>query len=489
MQTRHRIPTIFSIYMVDVLCCALGCVILLWQLYHTESEEQSAAARAALGKLADAENLAVGLRAELQQAGSDKTRLTLELDAALKRLGKAERLALVRMQDLEALRKTHAAAEALLANLQADLKSTTRKSESTSAELAAKIKALAEVESRLAALEKELQVRNLELKLAAKDVAGRRLDLKTAEDRARKLEDLLAEMKAQGKDHLAKLSVSDLRIRLLEQELAKQKLALTDSDRRLRDVLASDETIKKKWLISVKDLAAAQALLDDLQAEKRSLLLQTRALRTAAENRFAGIELTGRRIIFLVDTSGSMVMADQKKEAPDKWPLVIASLLKVMKSLPDLRQYQVILFSDKIRYAQGQPGIWLDWDSDRSPAALETVLKAVRPEGATDMNAALAEAFRFRPQELDTIYIFSDGLPNAGEGLPAGGDQMTEVQKTDALARFVRNRLRTEWNPPGRHERIRINTIGFFFESPEVGAFLWALARENDGSFVGMSRP
>src|SRR5262249_10871204 len=45
MAIRHRTPTIFSIYMVDVLCCALGCVILLWQLYHAESEEQTAAAR------------------------------------------------------------------------------------------------------------------------------------------------------------------------------------------------------------------------------------------------------------------------------------------------------------------------------------------------------------------------------------------------------------------------------------------------------------
>src|SRR4029079_4139345 len=32
MATRHRIPSIFNLSMVDVLCCALGCVILLWQL-------------------------------------------------------------------------------------------------------------------------------------------------------------------------------------------------------------------------------------------------------------------------------------------------------------------------------------------------------------------------------------------------------------------------------------------------------------------------
>ena len=58
------------------------------------------------------------------------------------------------------------------------------------------------------------------------------------------------------------------------------------------------------------------------------------------------------------------------------------------------------------------------------------------------------------------------------------------------LGRHVRRKLKEQWNKPtGRAERVKINTIGFFYESPDVGAFLWALARENDGSFVGMSRP
>ena len=48
MQRRNRIPSIFNIYMVDVLCCALGCVVLLWQVYFAEAEMQTAAVRAAM---------------------------------------------------------------------------------------------------------------------------------------------------------------------------------------------------------------------------------------------------------------------------------------------------------------------------------------------------------------------------------------------------------------------------------------------------------
>src|SRR5690349_405094 len=41
MRVRHRIPTIFNLSMVDVLCCALGCVILLWLLNLREAKEET----------------------------------------------------------------------------------------------------------------------------------------------------------------------------------------------------------------------------------------------------------------------------------------------------------------------------------------------------------------------------------------------------------------------------------------------------------------
>src|SRR6516165_9511728 len=46
MRVRHRIPSIFNLSMVDVMCCALGCVILLWLInlreakHHEDSAEE-----------------------------------------------------------------------------------------------------------------------------------------------------------------------------------------------------------------------------------------------------------------------------------------------------------------------------------------------------------------------------------------------------------------------------------------------------------------
>ena len=67
-----------------------------------------------------------------------------------------------------------------------------------------------------------------------------------------------------------------------------------------------------------------------------------------------------------------------------------------------------------------------------------------------------------------------------------------EVELGRRLGDHILTTLQAKWNPPrdGRRDTpVRINTIGFFYDSPDCGAFLWALARANNGNFVGMSRP
>jgi hypothetical protein len=189
--------------------------------------------------------------------------------------------------------------------------------------------------------------------------------------------------------------------------------------------------------------------------------------------------------------SGSMELIDIRTPAANKWVGVRETLAKVMRSLPDLEKFQIILFSEKVSYLLGNDGRWLDFDSKTSVDHALRALAAVKPVGGTNMHDPFEAAFRYRNDGLDTIYVFSDGLPNMGPGLTqAQINTLKEEEQSEILAKYIRNLLAKDWNRqiPGR-PRVRINTIGFFFESPDVGAFLWALARENDGSFVGMSRP
>ena len=84
MRTRHRIPTIFNLSMVDVLCCALGCVILLWLLNFREAKRRAAAAGQS--------NVALGqTRSQLEQSALELANLRAQF-TALERQGRGRLL-------------------------------------------------------------------------------------------------------------------------------------------------------------------------------------------------------------------------------------------------------------------------------------------------------------------------------------------------------------------------------------------------------------
>src|SRR5262249_37608032 len=128
-------------------------------------------------------------------------------------------------------------------------------------------------------------------------------------------------------------------------------------------------------------------------------------------------------------------------------------------------------------------GRWLDFDPVTSTGKAAEALAQIKPRGNTDMYAAFEAAFRMRTNGLDTIYVFSDGLPNIGAGRsPEAARNMKETERAEILSKHVRRTLKNDWNRKiAGKPQVRINTIGFFYESPDVGAFLWALAREHEG--------
>jgi hypothetical protein len=500
MKTRHKVPAVFSIYMVDVLCCALGCVILLWQLYHHESEEQTAQNEEVrkenddVRRKLEAANLAINslssevdsLKVTLDANKKKQVQVTLELDDTRQQRDKAMELALVRKKEYDATKKTLASAEAMIALLRLDLKKQERKTTLTAAELADKIRAhadlfdkLADAEKRIRALTKDLTAKEADTQVAAKQAQDKSTLLKL-------LEEELTLLRSQNKDTLAKLSTADLRARLLEEDLERGKKELLDVNRRFVDLTQNQDSLTNRMMINVKDLESVKLALSAMERDKMSLLKKA----AAAENRFAGITLTGQRVIFLVDMSGSMEMVDESTFDPDKWPILCETVASIMRSLPNLKQFQVIAFSDRFKYVFGNDGRWLEYNGDSSAKIVRDGLKSIKPKGGTDMYAAFQEVFRYRDVGLDTVYFFSDGLPNIGEGLPANANKLTESQRGEILGKHIRARLKNTWNRSLPNQaRVRINCIGFFFESPDLGAFLWALAREHDGSFVGMSRP
>jgi hypothetical protein len=473
MHTRLRIPSIFNLAMVDVLCCALGCVILLWLLNLREAKQRTIAAQHATEDLSrtrmtlaetdrqrrTAEDAEVQLDQRLRQSATDleaagrriqaqeadRDRMSKDLAAAGERLAKTEKALAESQESQNRLAERLGAKTSQTDALANQLATTTRQAAATNALLEQK-EAELRAESR----------KTTEMKGRLSEAASR-----SAADKARA--SLLAEAADQGRRDHDRLERLDWRLGALAIELETKD----------------------------RSLASALGTISSLRSNSTRLQQRLASERAAAEYRFAGMQMTGRRVVFLVDMSGSMELVDEHTRAPEKWSGVQEAVRRIMRSLPELERFQLIVFSNQASFPLGHDGYWIDYDPARSTSAVGAALAAIRPKGGTDMHAGMETAFRLRDQGLDTIYLFSDGLPNMGAGLdPVTAPTMKETEREIACSNYIRQVLRTVWNRKvdGRIP-VRINTVGFFYESPDVGAFLWALARENDGSFAGMSKP
>jgi von Willebrand factor type A domain len=516
MRIRHKVPSIFSLSMVDVLCCALGCVILIWLLNAKQSEDEADERREEIGALrlraeadkAESATLLTASRAEYTKAG---TRLRQLLDERQKAAANAVALE-ARIRDLEAMRTS---LEKGMAVARADADDLEGKMKRSSARVAALEGDLKTAISRADALEGTLGKTSARLKGEETAVRAARANL-AAMGKLRNAErvraDALAKSLAQRERDLdtttKSLTASNLMRTTMETALARKDVEIKNlqavEDRyaaAMKREIALDEKLKAR----LTELDAAERKITTLErgskdyrnsltlAQAKVLRLENErlALRADAESRFAGINLTGKKVIFLVDTSGSMMMIDSKTDAPQKWQEVYSTVGKLMKSLPALEQFQVITFAKTTKFPLGSSGKWLRNDGTATAQKVEKTLAAIKPSGGTNMYVAFEAAFSYRDSGLDTIYLLSDGLPNHGEGLTAEErTRLNEFDRSQKLGRFVLAKLKTNWNKPlAKASRVRINTIGFFYESPDLGSFLWALARDNDGNFVGMSNP
>ncbi len=473
MRVRHRIPSIFNLSMVDVLCCALGCVILLWLINLRQAK--------------DHEDVTAE---QMHQAEESLHRLQVDRDADQRQLTVYRTRADSLEKEKASLLDRHATLSRQVLDLEAQLKG----SRNQVTTLTGQVTALTAQSSALNRKLETITKRAEDLQGVAALVPGLQDELKkTREKLALSQAQLAQEQKSADATSKSLEGVRSARA-ALERDLQARNRELADL-RPYKDRFAAGEqkiaSLEKLLAERGREALLSLQAMEALKEENRIWKAEAARARSAVENRFAGIALTGRRVIFLVDMSGSMELVEEKTAAPGKWGEVAATVAKVMRSLPHLQKFQVIVFAERVSYLLGDENGWIDYDPQTSAARVEQALNRRKPQGGTNMYAAFQAAFRFRPAGLDTVYLLSDGLPNLGEGVPESvARTLKEFDLSDRLARYVRKTMNNDWNSKASaYPRVKINTIGFFYESPDVGSFLWALARENDGSFVGMSRP
>lgn len=516
MRVRHKPPTLVSMWMLDVFCCALGCVTLLFLLNSRMASDAVQANRTALldldtadQKLAAAistlDSTRLKLNAEEQERGKLAASVT-ELEGVRLRMADesraiAEQLKIARTEKDETARKLAFArddtktAQAQLDATQLALNAAEKKVDVTAKELATARSQAADATDLLKKRQKDIdtlakkdaasatQVDSLQRLVRAKD--DERLALAARVTATRKeLTDAEARLRATQKDLDANLTAARAAAKAAADELATAKAGAAKTGEQLATAQAQLKDITRK----VDD---ANVTIIDLQGDKAKLADKFNKMQRETESRFAGIAMTGKRVVFLVDMSGSMGKRDLNTVDDTKWPLVIETVCKVMRSIATLEQYQVIVFSSGANWVFGT-GEWQPFAGEKSVEAVSAALLKVKPKDDTNVYAAMDKAFTLRAAGLDTVYLFSDGLPTSGPGLTLAQQNanLSESELGAILGRHVRDTLARTWNRPAVGQpRVKINSVGFFFDSPDVGAFLWSLSRDNDGSFVGMSKP
>src|SRR5690606_8142601 len=203
---------------------------------------------------------------------------------------------------------------------------------------------------------------------------------------------------------------------------------------------AFDENAER-WQAWWKDAAKDFAVISKGDLAKAEKERETRRLmqRTVVTSQFFGIRIVSHRVIFIIDTSGSMTEPVHGrmtgKRGATRLDVAKAELAKSIESLDKDALFNVLSFSFGV-------GRWLKEGiasaSEHSRKEALTFVDRLGAGGPTNLYDTLKIAFA--DPDVDTLYVLSDGEPTAGEVL----DPHT-----------IREDVRF-WN---EHRRIKIHTI------------------------------
>lgn len=201
----------------------------------------------------------------------------------------------------------------------------------------------------------------------------------------------------------------------------------------------------------------------DLPAEAGSDQGERRGLGTAVKQGLYGT-VVSERVVFILDVSGSMTAGTELEGT--RFEIATRELIRVLEEqVTPKTEFNIVAFSDEA--ARFRPNL-SEGKGANIKKAIEFV-NALRPGGETNIFRALELAFQ--DEEVDTIYLLTDGSPTVGaETIPA----------------LIRRKV-DEWN---RYRGVKIHAIGFFpgdakhQDKADARTFLLDLTRENRGRYI-----
>ncbi|MGQ0613582.1 MAG: HEAT repeat domain-containing protein [Planctomycetaceae bacterium] len=178
--------------------------------------------------------------------------------------------------------------------------------------------------------------------------------------------------------------------------------------------------------------------------------------------RFHDIPVVSRRACFVLDASRSMLEIAPRAKGRSRWDLSCAELAGVLDRLPEDARFNVVLFRTEVEAWKPR----LERATRGSRVACRDWIGEAKPSGWTNLFDALALALA--DDEVDAIYLLTDGVPSRGA-------ETARRSILDEIAFLNRFRL------------VQINCVQAGAEeglSKAWKGFLDDLARDHDGVCV-----
>jgi hypothetical protein len=278
------------------------------------------------------------------------------------------------------------------------------------------------------------------------------------------------------------------RISRIIEELDKTRLELS---RYTGDSLATREHVNQ-LKADIRSLEEGTKRLTAGTTSKGDEGENLRAFRGTGNRQYlTGIQVKGKRILVLVDSSASMLDETlvnilrmrnlpkvQQLLAP-KWQRAVATVDWITTQIPPDAEFQIMMFNTQVAPAvAGSEGTWL---KGSDPRALNSAIQGLRSTAPSD-GTSLINAFnalRALSPLPDQIILVTDGLPTQGATAPAirkavDADQRVKLfdQSLEALPAKV---------------PVTVILLPMEGDLPAAGKF-WRLARETGGTFMMPSK-
>ncbi len=300
---------------------------------------------------------------------------------------------------------------------------------------------------------------------------------------------LLEEEILEGKQNLAKArnTISEIDEQLaLAQGMARRIMEKIRETRSLADQLTdTTSTVELDRLkLNIKELEEQR---QQLQEEVKDTGGNVRRLVGDGNREYlTGLKLGGKRILILLDVSGSMLddtivniirfrnMRDGLKRNAPKWVQTLRMVEWLVAGFPRDSQYQIYVFNTETRsLLPGLTGKWLDISNKPELDSAMGELGKIVPEGGTNLENAFAAIGKLRPRP-DNVYLITDGLPTLGSR-NLRGVTITGKQRLNLFTRAIKQM-------PGN---VPVNVILAPLEGdPEAAFAYWRLALNTGGSFL-----